>query len=288
MNPLRQLTPLRQRMIEDMSVRNLSPKTQQAYVAQVSKFAKHFGKSPELMGPEEIRAYQVFLVHERHVSWAAFNQTVCALRFLYRITLGKDWVVRHIPFPKRPRKLPVVLGPAEVAQFFASVTSVKYRAIFMTAYAAGLRVSEVVQLRVTDIDSQRMVINVRQGKGRKDRYVMLSPKLLDLLRLYWKVTRPSVWLFPGRTPGHHVSLSIVQRVCKKAAASSGLTKSVTLRTLRHSFATHLLEAGADVRTIQMLLGHRSLQTTALYTHVSNERIRATHSPFDFLPTVDGQ
>lgn len=288
MQPLGHVTPLRQRMIEDMSVRNLSPKTQQAYVAQVAKFAKYFGKSPELLGPEQIRGYQVFLVHEKRVSWAIFNQTVCALRFLYRITLGRDWVVQHIPFPKKPRKLPVVLGLAEVAQFFASITSIKYRAIFMTAYAAGLRVSEVVQLRVTDIDSQRMVIRVRQGKGRKDRYVMLSPKLLELLRLYWKVSRPSTWLFPGRSPEHHVSLSIVQRVCKKAAAGSGLTKPVTLRTLRHSFATHLLEAGADVRTIQMLLGHRSLQTTALYTHVSSERIRATHSPFDCLPTVDQQ
>jgi integrase/recombinase XerD len=288
MNRLRHLTPLRQRMIEDMTVRNLSPKTQKAYIAGVAHFAKYFGKSPELLGPGHIRAYQIFLVREKKVSWATFNQSVCALRFLYRVTLGKDWVVQHIPFPRTPKKLPVVLGLTEVAQFFNSITSIKYRAIFMTAYAAGLRVSEVVQLRVTDIDSQRMVIHVQQGKGRKDRYVMLSEKLLDLLRLYWKVSRPSIWLFPGRSQDHHVSLSIVQRVCKKAAAASGLAKPVTLRILRHSFATHLLEAGVDVRTIQMLLGHRSLQTTAIYTHVSNEKIRATHSPFDFLPTVDRQ
>lgn len=276
------MTPLRQRMMEDMKVRNLSPKTQSIYVTQVARFAKYFGKSPEWLGPEEIHSYQVYLV-KKHVSWSLFNQTVCALRFLYRITLQKDWAIEHIPFPRRERKLPVVLSLSEVAQFFQAIGHLKHRAILMTAYAAGLRTSEVVHLRVTDIDSQRRVIHVRQGKGRKDRYVMLSPKLLELLRAYWKVVRPRAWLFPGGRPDRPLNLSTVQRAAQKARLQSGLAKRVTVRALRHSFATHLLESGTDVRTIQVLLGHRSLQTTARYTHVSAKTVCATRSPLDLLP-----
>lgn len=283
MKPLRQLTPLRQRMIDDMTVRNLSPKTRQAYTAQVAKFAKHFRKSPELLGPDDIRSYQLFLVHEKHVSWTSFNQTVCALRFLYRITLQKDWAITHIPFPRTERKLPVVLSLSEVAQFFAALTSLKYRAILMTAYGAGLRTSEVCRLRVADIDSNRMVIHVRQGKGRKDRYVMLSENLLELLRAYWRVKRPADWLFPGNRAGRHISIAGVQRACQRASRDAGLRKRVTIRALRHSFATHLLESGTDVRTIQVLLGHRSLQTTARYTHVSAKTVCSTRSPLDLLP-----
>ena len=276
-------SPLRQRMIDDMTVRNLSPRTRDCYVSQVANFAKHFGKSPELLGPEEIRLYQLYLVHEKKVSWAYFNQSVCALRFLYRITLQKDWAIEHIPFPRTERKLPVVLSLSEVAQFLGAIRRLKYRAILMTAYAAGLRISEVTHLRVTDIDSQRMVIHVRQGKGRKDRYVMLSPNLLELLRTYWKMKRPASWLFPGKHPDRPISASAVQHACKRAGIDSGLKKAVCPRALRHSFATHLLEAGTDVRTIQILLGHRSLQTTARYTHVSRKTIAATSSPFEFLP-----
>src|SRR4030095_12935372 len=223
------MTPLRQRMVEDMSLRNLSVKTQITYVTQVRRFAKHFGKAPEVLAQEEIRAYQVYLVNEKHVSWSLFNQTVCALRFLYRKTLQKDWAIEHIPSPRKERNLPLAFSLSEVARFFEAIANIKYRAILMTAYAAGLRTSEVVHLRVSDIDSQRRVIRIQQGKGHKDRYVMLSPRLLELLREYWKVVRPSGWLFPGKKPGHYISISAVQRNAKKATLQSRLGKSVTVR-----------------------------------------------------------
>lgn len=250
------MTPLRQRMLDDMKVRNLSPKTQVAYIAQVAKFAKHFGKSPEQLGREEIRAYQVYLVNEKRVSWSLFNQTVCALRFLFRTTLDRKDSIEHIPFPRQERKLPVVLSLSEVNQFLGAISNTKHRAIMMTAYAGGLRISEVVKLRVADIDSERMVIHIRQGKGHKDRYVMLSPKLLEVLRAYWQISRPRNWLFPGSRLQDPIAVDTVQRAAQKATRNSGLQKKVTVRALRHSFATHLLEGGTDVRTIQVLLGHR--------------------------------
>ena len=280
------MTPLRQRMIEDMGVRNLAEGTQKLYVDRVAHFAKHFGKSPELLGPEDIRSYQVYLVQQKKVSWSVLNLSVCALRFLYRITLGKDWTVQHIPYPRKERKLPVILSPAEVVQFFQAVTNLIHRVIVMTAYATGLRISEVISLQVSDIDSKRMIIHVRLGKGHKDRYVMLSPKLLVILRMYWKVVRPSSnWLFPGDKPGEHITKGSVQRACRNARLICGLNKQVTVRALRHAFATHLLEDGTDIRTIQMLLGHRSLETTQIYTHVSTQTVCATSSPLDRLPDL---
>jgi integrase/recombinase XerD len=280
------MTPLRQRMIEDMGVRNLSRSTQYHYIRQVANFAKYFGKSPEILGPEEIRAYQVHLVQVKHASWTVLNQCVCALRFLYHITLKKDWTVEHIPYARRAKKLPVVLSRSEVFQFLQAVTNIRYRAIFMTAYAAGLRISEVIHLRVSDIDSQRMVIRVNQGKGRKDRLVILSPRLLMILRAYYKVARPSEWLFPGRDSVQPLNASTIQQACKKARAASGLNKAVTVRALRHSFATHLLDDGYDLRSIQLLLGHRSLETTQRYVHVSVKSVCATTSPLDSLPRLD--
>ena len=277
------MTPLRQRMIEDMQVRNLSLKTQRNYLDQVSKFARHYGKSPDLLGPEEVRAYQVFLVQQKHISWGALNQAVCALRFFYHTTLGQDWALQRIPFARREKSLPVVLSLAEVTQFLQVIPTLKYRAILLTAYAAVLRIAEVTALHVTDIDSQRMVIHIRRGKGHKDRYVMLSPRLLDLLRTYWQTTRPKDWLFPGRDPQQHISHRMVQLVCQQAWRAAGLSKRVTVRSLRHSFATHLMEAGTDLRTIQLLLGHRSLQTTARYTHVSATTLHTTISPLELLP-----
>lgn len=277
------MTPLRLRMIEDMRVRNLAPNTQRIYVDRVAKFAKYFGKSPELLGPEEIRTYQVYLSTEKNASPSALNQAVCALRFLYRITLAKTWLIAHIPYAKKPRTLPIVLSRDEVSRFFECIPNLKHRAIVMTAYATGLRVSEVLSLRASDIDSQRMMIRVEQGKGRKDRYVMLSPHLLELLRAYWKMARPQEWLFPGRPPTRPITREMVHQVCTKASVAAGLTKRVHVRALRHSFATHLLEAGANIRVIQMLLGHRSLRTTAIYTTVSRETVCATASPLDLLP-----
>jgi len=277
------MTPLRQRYLEDLQLRNYALKTQQAYVECVSQFARHFKQSPEVLGPEEIRTYQLYLVHQKKVSWSRFNQTVCALRFLYGKTLGKDWAITHIPFPRREKKLPVVLSPVEVVQFFAAIHSFKYRTLLMTAYATGLRLSEVLHLRVTDIDTQRRVLRVQLGKGHKQREVMLSPKLLELLRAYWKIYRPQRWLFPGQGGQEPLSPSSVQRVCVQARRHSGVGKRVSSHSLRHSFATHLLEAGANLRTIQLLLGHSSLSTTARYLHVSKASLAATPSPFDALP-----
>ena len=277
------MTPLRQRMIEDMRVRNLSPNTQRLYVDRVAKFAKYFGKSPELLGPEDIRTYQVYLMNQKRASTSMLQQTVCALRFLYRSTLGKEWTLQYIPFPKQEKKLPVVLSQDEISRFFESVPNLKHRAFLMTAYATGLRVSEVASLRVADIDSQRMMIRIEQGKGWKDRYVMLSPNLLEVLRAYWKVARPKDWLFPGRPPIRPITRECIHQVCVKAAAAAGLTKRVSVRALRHAFATHLLESGTNIRVIQILLGHRSLRTTARYTHVSAATICSTCSPLDLLP-----
>lgn len=276
------MTTLRQRMTDDLRLRNRSLRTINTYIACVAHFARHFGKSPELLGPEEIRQYQVYLVEQRHVSWSYFNQAVCALRFLYRHTLGRDWAVAHIPFPRQPRKLPVILSQAEVIRFLHAIKKIKFRAMLMTAYATGLRLSEVTHLRVSDIDSQRLVIRVRQGKGQKDRYVMLSPKLLEVLRLYWRAERPATWLFPSLRKEQPINHSVVQRACRQAGLDAGLSKPVTVRMLRHCFATHLVETGTDIRIIQSLLGHSHLSTTQIYTHVSAKTVRATASPLDLL------
>ena len=279
------MTPLRQRMIEDMRIRNLSPRTITCYVRQVARFAEHFGRSPQRLGPEEIRAYQHYLVDERRVSESLLTQTVAALRFLYQVSLGREWPIRFIPFPRQRRRQPVVLSPEEVARLLAAAAGLKPRAVLTTAYAAGLRTGEVSRLRLVDIDSSRGVIRVEQGKGRKDRLVMLSPRLVEALRVYWRAYRPAEWLFPGPT-GQPITPRTVLRYCKRAATAAGLDKHVTLYTLRHSFATHLHEAGADVRTIQVLLGHRSLSTTARYTHISTATLHAAPSPLDLLPVAD--
>lgn len=275
------MTPLRQRMIEDLRVRNYSPKTQKIYVAQVARFARHFGVSPEQLGPEEVRTYQLHLI-EQGVSWSTFNQTVCALRFLYKITLGRSWAVKHLPFGKKPRRLPCVLSREEVEALLSAAHNAKHRAVLMTLYSTGLRVSELAQLRLEDVDSQRMLIRVRQGKGRKDRVVMLSPVLLDHLRAYRRAQPRSPWLFPGSEPDQPLSVSAVQKLCRQAEKKAGIRKRVTPHLLRHSFATHLLESGADLRLIQTLLGHQSVRTTQLYTQVTADRIRATASPLDRL------
>jgi integrase/recombinase XerD len=276
------MTPLRRRMIEDMQLRNFAPGTTTVYVHCVARFAQHFHQSPDRLGPEDVRAYLIHLVQQQRVSWSYYNQNLQALRFLYNITLGRDWVLRHIACPKQPKRLPVVLSPEELIRFFAAVDSLKYRALLMTAYAAGLRLAEVATLRVEDIDSRRMVIRVRQGKGRQDRYVMLSPKLLALLRQYWMAARPRTWLFLGRDGDRPIGPHAVMKACRRARKQAGLEKRVTVHTLRHSFATHLLEAGTDLRSIQVLLGHHSPRTTALYTHVSPAALRATASPLDRL------
>jgi integrase/recombinase XerD len=278
------MTPLRQRMLEDMQVRNLSPHTQASYVQQVSQFARHFEKSPEHLGPEEIRTYQVYLTNEKKLAPGSIVIAVSALRFPYTVTLKKDWPVEDvIPAPKVPQTLPVVLSPEEVIQFLDCVVSPMHRTILTTCYAAGLRISETIQLTSPAIDSRRMVIRIEQGKGQKDRYVMLSPKLLEILRDWWRRERPTPWLFPGDRPGQHITRSAVEQACEKARRRSRIPKPVTPHSMRHAFAVHLLEAGTDVRTIQLLLGHRSLATTARYLRIATSKVCSTTSPLDLLP-----
>jgi integrase/recombinase XerD len=271
-------------MIEDMQVRNLSPNTQSSYVQQVSLFARYFGKSPDVLGPDEIRTYQVYLTNGKKLAAGSILIAVAALRFLYRITLKKPWTFEEvIPPPKKPQKLPIVLSPEEVLHFLGCVQMLMHRVILTVCYAAGLRISEAIRLIATDIDSQRMTIRVDQGKGMKDRYVMLSSRLLETLRNWWRVSRPKQWLFPGDIPGRHITRSAVELACEKAHQLSGISKPVTPHSLRHAFAVHLLESGTDVRTIQLLLGHRSLATTARYLRIATSRVCSTTSPLDLLP-----
>jgi site-specific recombinase XerD len=232
------MTPLRERMLGDMQLRNFSPHTQKAYIAAVARFARHFGRSPDQLGPEHVREFLLHLVNEQRVSWSLYNIVLCALRFFYQITLGRQALLDGIPCPKEEKTLPVVLSRDEVGQFLAAAPRLKSKTMLTTAYAAGLRVSELVALRVEDIDSRRMLLRVRQAKGRKDRYVMLSPKLLALLRKYWKAARPKGFLFPSRTE-KPLSSTLVHQSCQHTWRRSGLTKRVTIHTLRHSFATHL-------------------------------------------------
>lgn len=278
------MTQLRQRMSEDMQVRNLSPNTQLSYVQQVSLFARYFGKSPESLGPEDIRTYQLYLSNEKKLAPGSILIAVAALRFLYKVTLHRDWSFDQIiPAPKKPQKLPIVLSPEEVLRFLGCVQRVKHCAILTSCYAAGLRISEAIRLKTTDIDSQRMVIRVEQGKGQKDRYVMLSPKLLETLRNWWRAEKPTDWLFPGDIPGKHITRGAVEDACEKAQRLSGISKPITPHSMRHAFAVHLLEAGTDVRTIQLLLGHRSLATTARYLRIATSKVCSTTSPLDLLP-----
>jgi site-specific recombinase XerD len=275
------MTALRRRMIEDMKVRNFSPVTQRCYVHAVAKFAQYFKQSPDRLGLVEVRAYQIQLV-ETGTSWAAFNVAVSALRFFYGVTLGRPTMVERIPHARKQQQLPVILSSDEIVRFFAAVPSLKHRTALMAAYAAGLRVSEVVRLRVADIDSDRMLIRVEQGKGHRDRYVMLSAQLLVMLRTYWQEIRPKHWLFPGRHENQPLDASTLHWACRNARKAAKLGKPVSVHTLRHSFATHLLETGTDIRTIQVLLGHQHLSTTARYTQVATTTIGNTISPFDRL------
>jgi integrase/recombinase XerD len=274
----------RERMEQDMRVRNYSPRTIDNYVLRVMQFVSFFMRPPTELGLEHIREYQVFLVEQLKVSWQVFNQTVCALRFFYGKTLGVDWDIERIAYQKRARKLPVILARAEVGKLLGALENLKHRTLLATAYACGLRVSEVVHLRVTDIDSQRMIVRVHQGKGRKDRETILSERLLGQLRDYYREYRPKQWLFEGRTSGRPLGAATAEVVFRSALAKSGLKKPVRFHSLRHGFATHLLEDGVDIRRVQLLLGHTSLITTQMYLHVSHDFLRRTKSPYDSLPT----
>jgi site-specific recombinase XerD len=276
-----EMSPLRRRMLEDMTIRNLSPTTQQSYVHQVAKFSRHFGRPLREADIEDVRAYQVHLVGQG-VSWGALNQTVGALRFFFGVTLGRSDLPERIAYARAPRRLPVILSPDEVARFLEAVSGVRNRVALMLAYATGLRVSEVARLKVADIDGQRGIIRVEHGKGGKDRQVMLSEQLLGILRAYYRLARPRVWLFPGRDGTRPISSATLHNACAIAREVANLDKHVTPHTLRHSFATHLLEAGTDIRIIQALLGHSNLATTALYAQVATSTIQGVISPLDRL------
>jgi len=255
-------------MIEDLTIRNYSPRTIKIYVDRVSRFAQYFGRSPDQLGPSHIRQFQLHLLKTKKTSWSNFIQTVCALRFFYRYCLGKKWMIEHIPFPRKEKILPVVLSKEEVKLIFSSVSNMKHLTILMVLYSTGLRISELIALQLRDIDRGRMFIRVRQGKGAKDRYVPLTETLLEQLYCYWRQCRPSSCLFPGKQKGRPLNPRSVRKICKKAAEKAGIKKNVTPHTFRHTFATHHLEAGTDLRTIQVILGHRSLTSTAIYLHVA--------------------
>jgi integrase/recombinase XerD len=275
------MTPLRHRMIEDLEIRNYSPGTIENYVRYVAGFSRHFWRSPERLGPEELRTYQLYLIKTKRVSWSYFNCIVCALRFLYVVTLGQPDMVQRLPYAKKPKKLPTVLSLDEVRRFLGAIGNAKHRMVLITAYAGGLRISETLRLQATDIDSQRTVLHIHLGKGRKDRMVPLSDKLLMLLRAYYAEQRPGTYLFPGQTD-RPLSPKSIQEACKRARKAAGLRKRVTAHTMRHSYATHMLEAGTDLRTLQVILGHSSISSTAIYLHVRRHRLAAARSPLDLI------
>jgi site-specific recombinase XerD len=276
------MTKLRQRMLEELQRRNYSPSTARQYLRDVAAFAEHFHRSPDRLGAEQIREYQLFLIHEKKLAWSTYNQIACALRFFYIKVLKRTVLLADIPFTRTQQKLPSILRQQEVAKLLAVPTHLKTRTLLMLIYSAGLRRSEAAHLLVSDIDSERMTITIRQGKGQKDRVVMLSPVLLQTLQQYWRYEHPKVWLFPGATPGQPISGNDVFGVFHNALRRAGITKPVSPHSLRHAFATHMLEAGVDLRTIQALLGHRSLKTTSRYLHVSPQQLRNTASPLDSL------
>jgi integrase/recombinase XerD len=278
--------PLRQRMIEDMTIRQLGEKTQHDYVRVVRDFAAFLGRSPDLAEPEDLRRYQLHLA-SHGASPAKMNAAVSALRFFFKVTLDRPSFGDRLATVRSPERLPVVLSPEEVALLLHCAPSLKYKAAVSVAYGCGLRASEIVHLKVGDVDSGRMLIRVEQGKGRKDRYVMLAPDLLELLRAWWRAARPKGWLFPGRDPAQPMTTRQLSRVCHAAAMAAALDKRVSLHTLRHSFATHLLERRTDIRVIQVLLGHKKLDTTALYTRVALKTLGEVKSPLSHLRPPPG-
>jgi integrase/recombinase XerD len=275
------ISPLRRRMLEDMTIRQFGEHTQRDYIRQVREFAAFLGRSPDRAKPEDLRRYQLHMA-ALGASPAKMNLTSTALRFFFHVTLGRPGFGDRMARIPSPERLPVVLSLEEVALLLAHAPGLKYRAALSIAYGCGLRVSEIVNLKVADIDSARMLIRVEQGKGRKDRYVMLAPDLLELLRQWWRVKRPGGWLFPGQQPAQPITTRQLNRACHAAAQAAKLDKRISMHTLRHSFATHLLERHTDIRVIQVLLGHRKLDSTALYTRVALKTIREVPSPLALL------
>jgi integrase/recombinase XerD len=286
------VTHLRKMMLEELQRRHYSAETIRCYIRTVEEFSRRFRRSPDRLGPQQIREYQAELFHKRKLSPGTVTQRLAALRFFYIKTLKRSWSVAETPYPKQSVHLPTILSQEEVSRLIDAASTPYHRTLLMTLYATGVRRTELAHLKISDIDSQRMVIHVQGGKGRKDREVMLSPKLLDELRHHWQRLRrrPSVWLFPGSR--HHsgdtpIDTKVVWYACQQAARRAGIHKKVHPHTLRHCFATHLLEAGADLRTIQVLLGHRDLEETTVYLHLSRRHLQATASPLDSLKLKGG-
>ena len=276
------MTPLRQRMLEDLQIRHYSPTTIRLYLHSVAEFARYFHKPPDQLGPEHIRQYQLFLIKEKQASQSTCIQLVCALRFLYTHTLNRKIEIERIPFPRRERKLPLILSREEVKALLEAPAKLRDRAALAVLYGSGLRIAEVTQLKPDDIDSRRNVLWVRQGKGRKDRQTLLPAKLLELLRLYWRAERPGEWIFPGADGTRPVGPKAIYHVCRAAGKAAAIRRPVHPHLLRHAFATHLLESGVNLRTIQLLLGHANLETTARYLQVADVAVRSTPSPLDTL------
>ncbi|MCI0529960.1 MAG: site-specific integrase [Nitrospira sp.] len=276
------MTPLRQRMIRDMQLRRLSPRTHAAYLSAVEGLAKHYKQSPDLIEEKRVHDYLLYLLNDRKLSWSTCDQKASGIEFFFRITLGKTNSQFSLPPRRHAQRLPDILSRDELKAFFAHVPNPKHQLAFMTAYGAGLRLQEVLHLKVADIDSSRMMIRIEQGKNNKDRYTPLSQHLLEELRSYWKFYRPHLWLFPGRDRNQPISPSSLEKAFKCALRKTGISKHCYFHSLRHCFATHLLEAGVDVRTIQVLMGHRSIQTTMRYMQVTQKKLVTTLSPLDLL------
>src|ERR1700683_3004695 len=280
------MTALRKRVLDELKIRNYAPTTVSSYVRSVAEFAKHFNKPPDQLGPEEIRSWQLFLLNEKRVKLSTYIQAVCGLRFFYGNTLNRKIDIDRIPLPRYEKKLPVILSKAEVKALLEAPKNLGHRAILATMYGAGLRVSEVTSLKVSDLDRERRVIWVRGGKGHKDRQVMLAEPLREVLAAYWKWKRPVEWLFPGKKADCPIQTGSVFKICEAAAQKAGITKPVHPHSLRHAFATHLLDEGVNLLVIQALLGHAHLRTTAGYLHLSDSAVRSTKSPLESLDSID--
>lgn len=280
------MTPLREKMVRDMQLRRLSDNTQRVYTHAVFALARHYMKAPDRITNEQVQAYVLYMLNERKLTWSSCDTNVAGLKFFYGVTLGRSSMRLAIPPRKSEKRLPEILSAGEISRLVAATNNLKHCVLLATAYSAGLRASELIHLKITDIDSDRMMIRVEQGKGNKDRYTLLSPRLLQQLRDYWRKYHPSLWLFPGQKPDRPLDRVSASKVFHAAKEKAGIHKAGGIHSLRHAFATHLLEAGVDARTIQLLMGHRSILSTMRYLQVTRKRLGATQSPLDLLTIPD--